>query len=128
MKSSHVEDSTKVLIDLTDGKGYDDIFVYAPVRALAQQTDQLLAFDGCLNYSAGPTDKNFKAEINLYNCHYTSTHIMGSTGGNTDGFIEALELSAKSIINPSLMVTHVDGLESVVEATKNCLIYLEERN
>lgn len=119
MNPSHVENSTEALMALTEGNGYDDIFVYAPVRALAEQADKLLAFDGCLNFFAGPTDKDFTALINLYNCHYTSTHIMGSTGGNTDDLIEALTLSAKNIINPSLMVTHVGGLDSVVETTKN---------
>jgi hypothetical protein len=44
---------------------------------------------------------------------------MGWTGGNNDDLLEALELSAKKRINPSLMVTHVGGLDSVVETTKN---------
>ena len=35
-----------------------------------------------------------KAEINLYNAHYTSTHILGTTGGNNDDLIEANRLAA----------------------------------
>lgn len=117
--SKESTDPVKDLMTITEGKGYDDIFVYVPVKELAEQADELLAFDGCLNFFAGPTDKDFKALINLYNCHYTSTHIMGSTGGNTADLIEALDLSAKGIINPSLMVTHVGGIDSVCETTKN---------
>lgn len=117
--SKESTDPVKDLMAITEGKGYDDIFVYVPVKELAEQADELLAFDGCLNFFAGPTDKDFKALINLYNCHYTSTHIMGSTGGNTADLIEALDLSAKGIINPSLMVTHVGGIDSVCETTKN---------
>lgn len=107
------------LMAMTDGSGFDDVFVYVPVRSLVEQADKLLAFDGCLNFFAGPTDKNFSAEINLYNVHYTSTHIMGSTGGNTNDLIEALELAGKNKINPSLMITHIGGLDCVAETTMN---------
>jgi len=112
-------DSTSALRDLSDGHGYDDVMVYTPIKALCEQADALLAFDGCLNIFAGPTDKNFSANINLYNCHYTSTHIMGTTGGNTDDLIEAIDLAGKGLINPALMVTHVGGLDSAGETTKN---------
>jgi len=111
------EDSYKDLLAISEGKGYDDVFVYIPSRELAEEADKLLAFDGCLNFFAGPTDKNFMANINLYNCHYTSTHIMGSTGGNTDDLKEALRLSAEGKTNPSCMVTHIGGLDSAVDTT-----------
>ena len=114
-----VNDAFAALMEITDNKGYDDIFVYVASVPLAEMADSLLGFDGCLNFFAGPTDKDFKAKINLYNCHYTSTHIMGTTGGNTADLIEALDLSAKGIINPSLMLTHIGGLDSVVDTTKN---------
>lgn len=114
---NELTDQIAELMALTDGKGYDDVFVYVPVASLVEQADQLLAFDGCLNFFAGPTDKNFSAMINLYNVHYTSTHVMGSTGGNTDDLIEALDLASKNKINPSLMVTHIGGLDAVVDTT-----------
>lgn len=107
------------LMALTGGKGYDDVFVYAPIRSLAELGDRLLAFDGCMNFFAGPSDSQFKAEINLYNCHYTSTHIMGTTGGNTDDLKEALKLSSEGKIRPAVMVTHIGGIDSIAEATAN---------
>ncbi len=116
---TELPDQLAGLMALTDGKGYDDVFVYVPIAPLVEQADQLLAFDGCLNFFAGPTDKNFRALINLYNVHYTSTHIMGSTGGNTDDLIEALDLASKNKINPSLMVTHIGGLDAVADTTMN---------
>lgn len=111
------EGSVENLKAITDGHGYDDIFVYAPIRALAEMGDELLAFDGCLNFFAGPSDPNFKAEINLYNCHYTSSHILGSTGGNTDDLKEALKLSASKKLRPSVMVSHICGIDSVAQTT-----------
>ena len=115
----NIENEYQYLMDLTGGKGYDDVFVYAPIKELAELGDKLLAFDGCMNFFAGPSDSNFRSEINLYNCHYTSTHIMGTTGGNTDDLKEALALSAKGKIRPSVMVTHIGGIDSVIDATAN---------
>lgn len=113
------EGSVEALRALTDGHGYDDVFVYAPIQSLAEMGDELLAFDGCLNFFAGPTDPEFKALINLYNCHYTSTHILGSTGGNTDDLKEALRLSASNKLRPAVMVSHICGIDSIAEATAN---------
>ncbi|NNJ30405.1 zinc-binding dehydrogenase [Lacrimispora defluvii] len=112
-------DPVSELMAFTEGHGYDDVFVYVPVKEVAQMGDKLLAFDGCMNFFAGPSDSQFKAEINLYNCHYTSTHIMGTTGGNTDDLVEANQLSAEGAIEAAVMVTHVGGIDSIAEATKN---------
>lgn len=117
VNTQEMKDPIKELMDLTEGKGYDDVFVYVPIRQVAEMGDALLAFDGCMNFFAGPTDNQFKAEVNLYNVHYTSTHILGTTGGNTDDLIEALDLSSKGLIEPAVMVTHVGGIDSIAEAT-----------
>ncbi len=104
-------------MSLTKGEGFDDIFVFNAIRDLAELGDRLLAYDGCLNFFSGPTNKDFSAMINLYNCHYSSTHILGTTGGNTDDMIESLDLTAAGRINPAVMVTHIGGLDSVAETT-----------
>lgn len=113
------EDPITELMRLTDGYGYDDVFVYAPVEQLVLQGDKILAKDGCMNFFAGPTDHGFSAAINLYNVHYSNTHIMGSTGGNTDDLKEALEMSAKGLINPSVMLTHIGGMDAAIDAIKD---------
>jgi threonine dehydrogenase-like Zn-dependent dehydrogenase len=112
-------DQYAFLMELSGGTGYDDVFVYAPVRELAELGDKLMAFDGCLNFFAGPEDKNFSAMMNLYNCHYTSTHILGSTGGNTDDLKEALRLSSEKKLRPAVMVTHICGLDAVAGSVAN---------
>jgi hypothetical protein len=72
-----------------------------------------------LNFFAGPTDPNFSAQINFYNVHYASTHVVGTSGGNTDDMIEALQMMEKGLINPAAMITHIGGLNSVVDTTLN---------
>ena len=104
---------------LSDGKGFDDVFVFAPVKQVIEQADGILGFDGCLNFFAGPTNPEFKAELNFYNVHYSFTHIMGTSGGNTNDMIESLELMSAGKINPAVMITHVGGLDSVIDTTLN---------
>ncbi|MBQ4193828.1 MAG: zinc-binding dehydrogenase, partial [Clostridia bacterium] len=99
--------------------GYDDVFVYAPVKPVVEMGDALLARDGCLNFFAGPTDPNFSAMFNFYNVHYGSTHIVGTSGGNTDDMRESIALMSKGAINPAGMITHIGGLNACAEATKN---------
>jgi threonine dehydrogenase-like Zn-dependent dehydrogenase len=105
------------LKELSGGTGFDDVFIFAPVKQVIEQGDAILGFDGCLNFFAGPTNPDFKAEFNFYNVHYAFTHIVGTSGGNTDDMREALKLLSEEKINPAVMITHVGGLDAVVETT-----------
>jgi len=119
VNTSGIENVPEYLLSFTNGKGYDDVFVFAPVRAVVEQGDKILGKDGCLNFFAGPTNPAFTAEFNFYNVHYNSTHIVGTSGGNTDDMIESLQMMEKGLINPSAMVTHIGGLNSVIDTTLN---------
>ena len=119
VNTGKLENPVEHLMSYTHGKGYDDVFVFAPVREVIEQGDGILGRDGCLNFFAGPTDPNFKALFNFYNVHYGSTHIVGTSGGNTDDLAESLDMMAKGLIDPSTMITHIGGLNSVVETTLN---------
>ena len=119
VNTAMVENPVKHLRDLTGGTGYDDVFIFAPVRPVIEQGDAILGFDGCLNFFAGPTNTEFKAEFNFYNVHYAFTHIVGTSGGNTDDMRESLKLMSEGRINPAIMITHVGGLDAVVDTTLN---------
>ncbi len=112
-----VDNPVALLKDISDGQGYDDVFVYAPVSSLVRQASDILGRDGCLSFFAGPTDKAFSAEMNFYDVHYNSTHVIGTTGGNTDDMIESLRLTAEGKLDPSVMVTHIGGLNAAAETT-----------
>jgi threonine dehydrogenase-like Zn-dependent dehydrogenase len=105
------------LIALNGGKGFDDVFVFAPVAPVVELGDKLLGPDGCLNFFAGPTDPEFSARFNFYNVHYGATHVVGTSGGNTADMVESLELMGSGRVDPATMVTHVGGLDAVVETT-----------
>jgi len=113
------EDPKAYLMELTGGYGYDDAFLMAPVRAVVELGDQVLAHDGCMNFFAGPTDHAFTAGINFYNIHYSATHIIGTTGGSTDDMRESLQMMEQGKLNPSVMITHVGGIDTAAESTLN---------
>ncbi len=101
---------------LTNGVGYNDVFVFAPVAPLIEQADNILAFDGCLNFFAGPDNPDFTAPLNFYKVHYEATHITGTSGGNTDDMNEALQMMSEGL-DPAGLVTHVGGLDAVIDTT-----------
>jgi threonine dehydrogenase-like Zn-dependent dehydrogenase len=111
-------DPVKGLLELTEGKGYNDVFVFAPIPSIIEQGDAILGFDGCLNFFAGPSDPSFKASFNFYSVHYNFTHIVGTSGGNNDDMEEALVMMSKGL-DPAGLVTHVGGLDAVIETTKH---------
>jgi len=85
---------------------------------VVEQADAILAFDGCLNFFAGPSNPSFSASFNFYNVHYGYTHVVGTSGGNTDDMVEALELMSKGL-DPAGLITHIGGLNSVIDATNH---------
>ena len=99
--------------------GFDDVFCFAPIASVCELASEVLGKDGCLNFFAGPTDKEFSAKLNYYNVHYNSVHVIGTTGGNTNDLKESLKLSSAGIMNPAVMITHVGGLNVAAETTMN---------
>lgn len=118
VNTGDVEDPVKELRAISGNTGYDDVFVFAPVRPVVEQGDAILAFDGCLNFFAGPGDPHFSAMFNFYNVHYAYTHIVGTSGGNNNDMVEALNIMGKGL-DPAGLITHIGGLDAVAEATNN---------
>ncbi len=107
------KDAAKEIRAFSGKKGFDDVMVYAASRSLIETADLLLGSDGCLNFFAGPQDKKFSALFNFYNVHYEGTHLVGTSGGSRSDMEECLAMSAAGQLNPSLMVTHVGGIDAV---------------
>ena len=116
--NTKVEDPVALLRGISGGEGFDDVVVMAPVPAVIQQADAILGFDGCLNFFSGPGKADFSAPLNFYNVHYGATHVIGTSGGNTDDMKEALYYMGKGM-DPAGLVTHIGGLNAVIETTLN---------
>ncbi len=116
VNTKNVDDPVKALRDITGNKGYDDVFVFAPVPQLIEQADNMLGFDGCLNFFAGPSEPDFSANLNFYRVHYQYTHIVGTSGGNNNDMLESLYYFSRGM-DPAGLVTHIGGLNAVIDAT-----------
>lgn len=119
VNTAKVDDPVAYLRELTGGTGYNDVICFAPVKPVVEQADAILGYDGCLNFFAGPTNNQFKAEFNFYNVHYLYTHVVGTSGGNTNDMREAIAMMTSGKINPAALVTHIGGLNAVVDTTLN---------
>ena len=99
----------------TEGQMMDDVFVFYPGEELVEQADRMLGRNGCLNFFAGPPDKEFSASINFYNVHYEEHHLVGTSGGNTEDMRISLDLMSEGRLNPAALVTHVGGLNAAAQ-------------
>ncbi len=107
------EDLRQHVSELTDGKMMNDVFVFAPVPALFEQAQEILGFEGTLNFFAGPSDSALSAKLNIYDVHYNYHKVLGTSGGNTHDMREALTLMSEGKINPAAMITHIGGISAV---------------
>ena len=106
------------LIQLAGGE-FDDVFVYAPVPAVVELGDEILGFDGCLNFFAGPLDQNFSAKFNFYNVHYKQHHVSGTSGSTLEDMQDIVKLIGKGKIDPAVMITHIGGMDAAIDTTVN---------
>ena len=104
------------LIALAGGE-YDDVFVYAPVPAVVELGDEILGFDGCLNFFAGPLDKNFSAKFNFYNVHYKQHHVSGTSGSTSEDMQDIVRFIGERRIDPAVMITHIGGMDAAIDTT-----------
>jgi len=119
VNASEVDDGPGGMVEyvrrFTEGRMMDDVFVFYPHEALVVQGGAMLGRNGCLNFFAGPTRKDFTAPLNFYNVHYEGHHVVGTSGGNTDDMRISLDLMARGQINPAGMITHVGGLDAAAD-------------
>ena len=119
VNTGKMADPAAELRAMTGGDGFDDVFCYAPVSAVVELCSAVLGRDGCLNFFAGPTDNKFSAMLNFYEVHYGAHHIVGTSGGNLDDMAECLTMTAKHQLDPSVMITHIGGLDAARETILN---------
>lgn len=119
LNTGTLADPVTTMRDINQGNLFDDVFVFAPVASLIEQADQLLGRGGCLNFFAGPSNNEFSAKLNFYNIHYESHRVTGTSGGNTKDMQEVLDLFSAKKLRPEIMISHIGGLDSVIDTTLN---------
>ena len=104
------------LVALAGGE-FDDVFVYAPIPAVVELGDEILGFDGCLNFFAGPLDQKFSAKFNFYNVHYKQHHVSGTSGSTMEDMKDIVRLIGEKKIDPAVMITHIGGMDAAIDTT-----------
>jgi hypothetical protein len=83
---------------------------------MVTKAESLLAYDGCLNFFAGPADSAFSARMNFYNLHYNATHFVGTSGSNTQDMKDAISCIEEKTVNLAKIATHIMGLNDVCDS------------
>lgn len=108
-------DPAQMLKELA-GEGYDDVFVMVPVPELFSLAEEICREDGCVNFFAGPAKHDFPGSLNLYRVHYDGIHVVGTAGSIPEDTIDSVKLIEEHIIDPSIMVSHILGLNAYADA------------
>lgn len=115
VNTTGIDDVSGYLIDLV-GEGFDDVFVMVPVAELLTQAEAISRFDGCINFFAGPPVKDLQGSLNLYRVHYDGIHLVGTAGSIPEDTYDTIKLIEDGVINPSVMVSHIMGIDSAKQA------------
>lgn len=113
VNTSGAVDPAAMLRELAGG-GFDDVFVMVPVPALFTLAEEICAFDGCINFFAGPSDRGLMGSLNIYRVHYDSIHVVGTGGSTPADMMDVVKLIEEDKIDPAIMVSHVLGLNDYV--------------
>jgi len=108
-------DPAAVLRELSGG-GYDDVFVMVPVASLFSLSEAICREDGCINFFAGPAQRDFPGSLNLYRVHYDGIHVVGTAGSIPEDTADTVKLIEDGIIDPSIMVSHILGMGAYADA------------
>lgn len=117
INTKDLEDQVATLKESVQGEGFDDVFVLVPSEPLITDASKLLNPDGCLNFFAGPQQKDFFAPINFYDIHYSFTHYVGTSGGNTEDMRKGVKAIEEGKVTVANIVTHILGLNALAETT-----------
>lgn len=117
VNTTGVEDEVALLREATDGEGFDDILIMAAAAGAVRDASLLTRRDACINFFAGPQNKDFMAEINFYDIHYSNVHYVGNSGGSADDMRKAVQLVEDGKIQVANIVTHVLGLDAAADTT-----------
>lgn len=114
VNTSGADDPAKLLRELSGG-GFDDVFVMVPVPALFTLADDICAFDGCINFFAGPSQRDLMGSVNLFRVHYESIHVVGTGGSTPEDMMDVVKLIEADKIDPAIMISHILGLNDYTD-------------
>ena len=102
-------------MQVSDGKGADDVIVSVPVAPLMEEAATLMNDNGMLVLFAGVPNGTYAAvdmsKVYLHNAQYT-----GTSGLTIDDQAQVMDRTQKGALSPERVVAAVGGLEAAKEA------------
>ncbi len=111
------QDVVEKVMEITNGKGVDNIITTAPVTAVQKEALEIVAITGNINFFAGIAGEA-ELTINPNQLHYQQISLTGTTGSSLQQFRQVVNLMQNSKLNIEQVVTKVIGLkrlESIFE-------------
>ncbi|MHB1458976.1 MAG: alcohol dehydrogenase catalytic domain-containing protein [Armatimonadota bacterium] len=105
------EEYTKFLNEFTDGKGFDDIVVLAPVPALISGAVPYLGTEGLMNIFAGVAIGTI-ATLDLSGVYMRQMRIVGSSGSKLSDIKDTLEAAESGSLSTNTSVAAIGGIEA----------------
>ena len=115
-------ESLKLLNEISDGRGADDIIVAVGSKVLQTQAQQWLAKGGVLNLFGGLKKGEHLIELDTLRVHYDDIRLCGSSGGTPADIAETLRMIAEGELDVGhhmTMVGSLDQLPRALEMVKN---------
>lgn len=111
--SSEEENLKEAVMEETDGKGADVIYVCAPSKEAQESALELIANRGRINFFGGLPKDNCIAKINSNEIHYKEIFISGASSSKPVDNKKALQLLDQRVIDPDKIITDVFPLDSI---------------
>jgi len=99
------------LLDLTGGKGFDDVAVMAPVPALIEEAATYLAPGGFLNIFAGVA-RGTMATLDVSATYLQGVRWVGSSGSKIADLRDTLAMSESGVMNTNFSVAAIGGINA----------------
>jgi len=109
------------VMEVTDGKGAEDVVVSVPIAAVMAEADTLMNKDGMLVFFAGVPNGTM-ADLNLSTVYMSNAQYTGTSGLSLDDQFRVLDQASKGSLSPGRSVGAIggmqvakDGIQAVIE-------------
>jgi L-iditol 2-dehydrogenase len=110
-----IADLSKVVDELTDGSGADDVIVAVGVRKAIEDSQKLVGRGAVLNLFGGLKKGEDVIGLDSGIVHYREINVTGSSGGAPWDVARTLELMCTGLIDTSAHITRIGDLEHAMD-------------
>lgn len=104
-----------LVMEVTYGKGADDVVVSVPSAGLMTEADTLMNENGMMVFFAGVPNGTMGA-LNLSNVYLHNTQYTGTSGLTIDDQAAVLERAEEGVLSPGRMVAAIGGMQAGLDA------------